>query len=69
VRRWRRAGQRTSVGTWSERCQPTAVTARGRALNRNHPFFSKFVSFVPTVLSHESILPMMNCRPTPCTGT
>src|SRR5262249_30127947 len=21
------------------------------------------------VLSHESILPMMNCRPTPCTGT
>jgi len=31
VRRWRRAGQRTSVGTWSERCQPTAVTARGRA--------------------------------------
>ena len=27
VRGWRRVGQRTSVGTWSERCQATAVTA------------------------------------------
>ena len=24
---------------------------------------------VVTVVSHESILPMMNCRPTPCIGT